>query len=111
MDKMNKEIRIDVTKQTEEELALANTQAQLIFRFNQTMPGTAEYVELMHRIFPSMGENSRVGTPLTAVRPHNVSIGDNAVVGAASVVTNDVAPNTIVAGNPAKLIKVIPPKS
>ena len=36
--------------------------------------------------------------------------GDNAVVGAASVVTKDVEADTIVAGNPAKLIKRIPPK-
>ena len=175
------EIRIDVTQQTPAELALADEHAQLIFKFNHTMPGTAEYAELMHRIFPTMGENSRVGTPLTAVRPHMVSIGknvvvmpgclmmsaggisiddgamiaanvqlisnnhdlyerqvitckpvhigknawigagatilpgvtvgDNAVVGAASVVTKDVAPDTIVAGNPAKFIKAIPPKS
>ena len=33
------EIRIDVTKQTPEELALANEHAQLIFRFNHTMRG------------------------------------------------------------------------
>lgn len=71
---MNKEIRIDVTKQTEEELALANEHAQLIFRFNSTMPGTVEYDELMHKIFPTLGENSQVNTPLTAVRPHMVSI-------------------------------------
>lgn len=178
---MNKEIRIDVTKQTEEELALATEHAQLIFRFNNTMPGTTEYQELMHRIFPTMGENSRVGTPMTAVRPHmvkigknvvvmpgclmmsaggitiddgamiaanvqlisnnhdlyerqvitckpvhigknawigagatilpGVTVGDNAVVGVASVVTKDVAPWTIVAGNPAKLIKTIQPQN
>ena len=36
-----KEIRIDVTKQTEEELTLANEHAQLIFKFNNTIPGTA----------------------------------------------------------------------
>lgn len=36
-----------------------------------------------------------------------VTIGENALVGAGSVVTKDVAPNTIVAGNPAKLIKKI----
>ena len=77
---MNKEIRIDVSKQTEEELALANEHAQLIFKFNNTMPGTAEYAELLHRIFPAMGENSRVSTPLTAVRPHMVSIGKNVVI-------------------------------
>lgn len=74
------EIRIDVTKQTPQELALATEHAQLIFRFNHTMPGTPEYDELMHRIFPTMGQGSRVGTPLTAVRPHKVRIGRNVVV-------------------------------
>ncbi len=73
-------MKIDVTKQTPEELALANEQAQLIFRFNHTMPGTPEYDELMHSVFPSMGEGSTVGTPLTAVRPHMVKIGRNVVV-------------------------------
>jgi putative colanic acid biosynthesis acetyltransferase WcaF len=34
-----------------------------------------------------------------------VSIGDGAVVGANSVVTRDVRPRTVVAGNPAKYIK------
>lgn len=34
------EIRIDVTKQSSEELALAERQAQLVFKFNQTMPLT-----------------------------------------------------------------------
>lgn len=34
-----------------------------------------------------------------------VVIGDGAVVGAGSVVTKDVAPYTVVAGNPAKFIK------
>lgn len=177
---MNPEIRIDVNKQTEEELALARDHAQLIFRFNNTLPGTEEYDELMHKIFPTMGENSIVNTPLTAIRPHmvkigknvvvmpgclmmsaggitiedgaliaanvqlisnnhdlyerqiitckpvhigknvwvgagatilpGVTIGDNAVVGAASVVTKDVEPDTIVAGNPARFIKSIPPR-
>lgn len=36
-----------------------------------------------------------------------VTIGENAMVGAGSVVTKDVPPNTIVAGNPAKVFKKI----
>lgn len=36
-----------------------------------------------------------------------VTIGENALIGAGSVVTKNVAPNTIVAGNPAKFIKNI----
>lgn len=175
------ETRIDVTRQTPEELALAAEHARLLFRFNNTMPGTSEYGELMRAIFPTMGEGSIVSTPLTAVRPHmvrigrnvvvmpgclmmsaggitiddgamiaanvqlisnnhdlyerqvitckpvhigknawigagatilpGVTVGDNAVVGAASVVTRDVAPDTIVAGNPARFIKRIPPQN
>lgn len=34
-----------------------------------------------------------------------VTIGDNAVVGAGAVVTRDVEPNTVVVGNPAKVIR------
>jgi UDP-2-acetamido-3-amino-2,3-dideoxy-glucuronate N-acetyltransferase len=33
-----------------------------------------------------------------------ITVGENAVVGAGSVVTKDVAPNTIVAGNPARTL-------
>jgi len=36
-----------------------------------------------------------------------ITVGENAIIGAASVVTKDVPPNTIVAGNPAKVLKRI----
>jgi acetyltransferase-like isoleucine patch superfamily enzyme len=36
-----------------------------------------------------------------------INIGENAIVGAGSVVTKDVPPNAIVAGNPAKVIRYI----
>lgn len=36
-----------------------------------------------------------------------VTVGENAIVGAGSVVTKDVPPNSIVAGNPAKLLRYI----
>lgn len=171
------EKRIDVTKQTPEELELAVKQAQDVFTFNNTMPFTAEYEENMKKLFPEMGEGSRVMAPITGVRFHEVkigknvivmngclmmaaggitigdetqiaanvqlisnnhdlddrnvitckpinigkrvwigagatilpgvSIGDNSVVGAGSVVTKDVAADTIVAGNPARFIKKI----
>lgn len=37
----------------------------------------------------------------------NVTVGENAIVGAGSVVTKDVVPNSIVAGNPAKLLRYL----
>src|SRR5271154_4482439 len=37
----------------------------------------------------------------------NLTIGENAIVGAGSVVTRDVPANTIVAGNPAKVLRSI----
>lgn len=37
-----------------------------------------------------------------------ITIGENAIVGAGSVVTKDVPANAIVAGNPARLLRMIP---
>jgi len=37
-----------------------------------------------------------------------VTIGENAMVGAGSVVTSDVPPNAIVVGNPAKVLRFLP---
>lgn len=37
----------------------------------------------------------------------DITIGDNVIVGAGSVVTKDVPSNCIVAGNPAKVIKTL----
>jgi acetyltransferase-like isoleucine patch superfamily enzyme len=41
----------------------------------------------------------------------NVVIGENSIVGAGSMVTRDVPPNSIVAGNPAKIFRSIPSTS
>lgn len=171
------EKRIDVTKQTPEEIKMGIRQAQDLFRFNTTMPYTPEYEEGMRKLFPNIGEGSQVLTPLTGVRFNEVkigknsivmngclmmgaggitiedevqiaanvqlisnnhdledrnvitckpvricrrvwigagstilpgvTIGENSVVGAGSVVTKDVPPDTIVAGNPAKIIRKI----
>jgi acetyltransferase-like isoleucine patch superfamily enzyme len=48
-------------------------------------------------------EGASIGTSATILC--GITIGRNAIVGAGSVVTKDVPPNTIVAGNPARIIK------
>lgn len=40
----------------------------------------------------------------------NLSVGENAIIGAGSVVTKDVPANTIVAGNPARILRRIQAK-
>ncbi|HTY36188.1 MAG TPA: DapH/DapD/GlmU-related protein [Bacteroidota bacterium] len=50
-------------------------------------------------------KNAKVGANATLLP--GVTIGENALVGAGSVVTKDVPPNKVVAGNPAKVINDI----
>ncbi len=52
-------------------------------------------------------KNASIGSSVTILC--GIIVGEGAIVGAGSVVTKNVAPNTIVAGNPAKLIKKIQP--
>ena len=75
------EIRIDVTKQTTEQMELAARQAQLVHQFNHSLPLSEEWWSLQREIFKGrLGDGSRVMSPLTVVRPHKVSIGRNVVV-------------------------------
>jgi acetyltransferase-like isoleucine patch superfamily enzyme len=39
-----------------------------------------------------------------------ITIGERAVIGAGSVVTKDVPPSAVVAGNPARVIRMLPPE-
>jgi acetyltransferase-like isoleucine patch superfamily enzyme len=50
-------------------------------------------------------KGASIGTGATLMC--NLSIGENAIVGAGSVVTKDVPPNAIVAGNPARVLRYI----
>lgn len=53
----------------------------------------------------NIGNNVWIGEGATIMQ--NVTIGDNSVVAAGAVVTKNVAPNTVVAGVPARVIKTI----
>lgn len=52
---------------------------------------------------PVIGNNVDFGVNVTCIG--NITIGDNAIVAAGSVVVHDVPDNAIVAGNPARVIK------
>lgn len=53
----------------------------------------------------TIGDNVYIGAGAIIMSP--VTIGDNVIIGAGSVVTKDIPSNCIVAGNPAKVIKLI----
>jgi acetyltransferase-like isoleucine patch superfamily enzyme len=50
-----------------------------------------------------------IGSGVTVLS--KVIVGENSIVGAGSVVTRDVPPNVIVAGNPARILRPVPSKA
>lgn len=171
------ELRIDMSKLTDEEAKIMKNEVQNVWKLNNTMPYSDEYKELLDKLIPNKGENVDIRTPITGVNLgkvkignnvvvmngslmmasggitiedntmlaanvqlisnnhdlderaiitclpihikkncwigagatilRGVTIGDNSIVGAGSVVTKDVPDNVIAAGNPAKIIRKI----
>ena len=56
-------------------------------------------------LVPSIGDNVSIGANATIIG--DVTVGNNVIIGAGSVVVKDVPDNCVVAGNPAKVIKVL----
>ncbi len=63
---------------------------------DRTVPGAADKVEIGHDVW--------IGS--AAIVLGGIAIGDGAVVAAGAVVTKDVEPFCIVAGNPARVVKM-----
>lgn len=53
-----------------------------------------------------IGNNAWIGAR-AVILPSVSQIGENAVIGAGAIVTKNVPPNTVVAGNPAKVIRTL----
>lgn len=53
----------------------------------------------------TINNNAWIGANATILP--GVTVGENAVIGAGSVVTKDVPANTVVAGNPARVIRTL----
>ncbi len=71
-----RETVVDMREHTPEDLEKGRVQAQLLFKFNHTMPGTSEYAELMQKLFDgNVGEGSYVAAPLQGVCFDRIKIG------------------------------------
>lgn len=70
----------------------------------QSSPNTDPLKRVLKAETITIGRNVWIGE-FVAILP-GVSIGDGAIIGTMSVVVNDIPPNTISIGNPAKPIKI-----
>ena len=71
--------------------------------------GTYNRIRPFRCTAPITLENN-VWVGLRAIVCKGVSIGENSIIGAGSVVTGDIPANVIAAGNPAKVVKTLNPK-
>ena len=58
-----------------------------------------------NQLIPTIGDNVTVGANVVIIG--NITIGDHVIIGAGAVVVKDVPSNSIIAGNPAKVIKTL----
>jgi putative colanic acid biosynthesis acetyltransferase WcaB len=72
---------------------------------NSTTIGNKQLADGSYGLPPKIGDNVDIGC--NAVIIGAVTIGHNAIIGAGSVVVKDVPPYAVVAGNPAKIIRMI----
>lgn len=78
----------------------------LLYEFNSTRPTEQKRRQaLMKEMFAEVGRNCWIGAG--AVIMPGVTIGDNSVIGAGSVVTKDIPANVVAYGNPCRVAREI----
>ena len=75
------ELRVDMRERTPEEQAMYDRQAQLMFRLNQTLPRTPEYMAVLKELFEDrLGEGSYVASPIAGAAMEKLVIGKNCFI-------------------------------
>ncbi|MBC6112072.1 serine acetyltransferase [Pedobacter fastidiosus] len=70
-----------------------------------TTIGNKKLADGTSSLSPKIGNNVDIGANVTILG--DIQIGDNVIIGAGAVVTKDVPPNSVMVGNPARLIKKV----
>ena len=72
---------------------------------NSTTIGNKKLADGTYSLSPRIGNNVDVGANVVIIGA--IEVGDDAVIGAGSVVVKDVPAGAIVAGNPARIIRMV----
>jgi len=70
-----------------------------------TSIGNKRNADLTFSKSPVIGDNVDIGSHVCIIGP--ITIGNNVIIGAGSIVVKDIPSNSIVVGNPARIIKSI----
>lgn len=75
-----------------------------------TNPDGSLQTEADWKVVPTrIGRGASIGSSVTLLA--GITVGENALIGAGSVVTRDVPPHAVVAGNPARMRRTLSPDS
>lgn len=84
---------------------------KLFKEFNRTEDEEVERrQEIMHKLFKKVGERVWMEPDFACEFGKNITIGDDTVIGAGSVVTHDIPSGVVAAGNPCRVLRKITDK-